>query len=111
MKLESTVNTDEKTVSAEINHFSEYALLVSILPLPACFALADLNIVPDRVSVNDPVMIQTIISNTGGTAGSYTVVLKVNGIDEARKEVLLEPGENKAIAFRITSAYPRRLCC
>lgn len=39
------------------------------------------------------------MTNTGGSQGSYTLILLINGQEEARQEVILGPGESKTVTF------------
>ena len=40
-----------------------------------------------------------MVTNTGGSEGGYTVVLKINGVLEAREEVTLKAGESETVSF------------
>ncbi len=42
-----------------------------------------------------------MVKNTGGSEGSYTVVLKIDGVEEARKEVTLGAGKSETVSFTI----------
>jgi len=41
------------------------------------------------------------VTNNGGQAGSYTVVLMVNGIERASQVVALEPGQTRTVEFAV----------
>ena len=68
--------------------------------------LADLVISPAQAQVGDRVTISADISNAGEVSGNYTVVLKVNGLDEERKIVELGLDTTMPIAFDITKDNP-----
>jgi len=101
VKLESRVNGETRTVSAEIGHFSEYALLAKIPPLPASFTVTDLRVTPSEISPGSPAAIRATVTNTGGMQGAYLAVFRINGIPEERREVTLEAGEAEIVEFQI----------
>jgi hypothetical protein len=61
-----------------------------------------LNIVPERVKQGETITISAIVTNTGETAGNYSVVLRVKGVAESIEEVALEPGRSQKVVFNIT---------
>ena len=42
------------------------------------------------------------MANTGGTEGSYTVVLKIKGVQEAEKSVTVAAGDSQNVSFTIS---------
>ena len=44
------------------------------------------------------------VANTGETEGSYSVVLKINGVKEAEKSITLAPGKSQNVSFSVTKA-------
>ena len=81
--LDSTVDPPNRTITAQISHFNVYAVIS--VP-PATFTLLSINISPDRLNPGDPVTIQAVVSNIGGSPGIYTAVLKVNGTQEGQQK-------------------------
>jgi hypothetical protein len=71
-------------------------------PAPAAFSITNLSIQPTQVQPKEVVTITVLVSNTGGTEGSYTVVLKINGVKEAEKTVALDAGKSQEVSFSIT---------
>ena len=69
------VDTDSQTISAQITHFSTWAILGTVTP-PARFNLSGIKLSADKVNPGKTVNIQATISNTGGSRGSYTAALK-----------------------------------
>jgi len=69
---------------------------------PARFDISDLSITPSEVYPTGEVTISTLVQNVGGSEGSYDVVLKINGIEEARKSVTLGPGASETLSFTAT---------
>ena len=70
--------------------------------LPAAFAVSNLSISPEKVKQGDPVTISAIVTNTGETAGNYSVVLRIKGIAESIEEVELGPSRSQKVVFNIT---------
>jgi hypothetical protein len=97
------VNTEAKTVTAEVRHFTIMALLGKVSsappPAPASFTVSDLKISPTSVKPGEQVAITVTIANSGGTEGSYNAVLKINDVDEAQKQVTLGPKGKQEITF------------
>jgi len=69
---------------------------------PAAFSISNLTILPVEVQPEEVVTITVSVANTGGTEGSYTAVLKVNGTKETEKSVTIAAGNNKIVTFSIT---------
>jgi hypothetical protein len=51
------------------------------------------------VKPGEQVTITVTIANSGGTESSYNAVLKINGVDEAQKQVTLGPKGKQEITF------------
>ena len=108
--LTSTVNTQNKTISTQVAHFTIFAVLgrtaQAAPPSPASFAASGLNVSPTSVNPGGQVIIAAEVSNSGGSEGSYTVVLKINGVSEAEKQVTLSPGKTQGVTFTINKQTP-----
>ena len=92
--LSSTVDSQTKVVTTQISHFTVFAVMGAVgetpPPMPANIKIADLKISPTSVKPGKQVTITAKVTNTGSSQASYEVVLNVNGISEAEKEVTLE---------------------
>jgi hypothetical protein len=95
------IDTVNHTVTAEISHFSTYSVL-GYIPTPAQFTMSAVTISPLSVKTNEPVNVAITVSNIGGTDGSYTVVLRANGVEEGSQTVLLGAGAKAKVAFSMT---------
>jgi len=84
--LESTVATENDTVTAKVSHFSAFAALA--YTRPASFTIADLSIIPDQVELGEPLNISVLVTNDGNLAGSYEVSLKMDDLLVQTKELL-----------------------
>ena len=102
--VDSTLDTANSTLTAKISHFSQYALLAPLAP--AKFTLSDLKITEDKASPDNPVTIQTTISNEGGSPGSYTAIFKLNSAETNKKEITLEAGKSETVSFTLKNLVP-----
>jgi len=104
--LSSTVDTQAKTMTAQVSHFSVFAVLGMVggaaTPKPASFAVSDLKVSSSSVRSGEPVTIAAAVTNSGGSQGSYAVVLKVNGVVEAEDEITLGAGETGVVTFTVS---------
>jgi hypothetical protein len=73
----------------------------AILPAPAAFTVSSLNINPSQVSVGEEVSISVTVKNTGGTVGTCTVTLKINGAVKAIENVTLAGGATELVVFTV----------
>jgi hypothetical protein len=103
--VESKIDLIVGTVSTQISHFSQYALIAKYIP-PAKFTLSDFKISPAEVSIGEIVVIQGVVSNSGGSSGQYKVVLKVNGDETENREITLEAGKVQSVSFTIKKDSP-----
>ena len=81
LTLESTVHTESNTVSAEISHFTQFALAGKLtpplvppssqahLPAPAIFIVSDLSVTPNEVKPSEQVTVSAQVTNAGGNEG------------------------------------------
>ena len=104
--MESTVDTEAHTVSAETKHFTQFAVIgnLSIPELeaaPASFIISDLSVTPSEVVPGQEVIVSAVVTNNGGSEGKYNIVLKVNGTEEGQKEVTLGAGDSQEVSFEL----------
>lgn len=69
---------------------------------PAAFSVSNLSIQPAQVQPNEAVNFSVLVDNTGGTEGSYAVVLKINGAVEADKTITIAAGGSQTVTFSVT---------
>lgn len=65
------------------------------------FSVSNLTITPNQVKAGNPITISAIASNNGSEAGTYSVVLKVNGMVENIMDLMLSPGASQATTFTV----------
>jgi len=66
---------------------------------PASFECSSLSISPVEVNVGETVSISVLVANTGEEEGSYTAILKINGVVEANKDITLDAGASEKVTF------------
>lgn len=93
--LTSEVDTEANRVTAEVNHFTLFAIMAR----PASFTLSEFSVMPHIVQVGEPVTAGITVTNVGGCEDRYTLVLKVNGVIEDSREVTLAIGESQEVSF------------
>jgi len=76
--------------------------LMGIAPKAAGFVISELVVTPEEVRVGETVTITADVANTSKVEGSYSVVLKINGVVEATKEVTVNAGFSKEVTFIIS---------
>jgi len=103
IKLDSIVDTKANTVTAKISRLNALAVFGYKVeaPPPAAFQISSLGISPTAVYTGETVNISIQVTNIGGQSGSYQVILKINGVAEADKEVILDAGASTEVSFTI----------
>jgi len=71
------------------------------LPKPPEFNITDLKISPSEVWIGQPVTISVKVANVGEAAGSYPVVLMINGVLEQTETVVLEGATSTKVEFTV----------
>ena len=61
----------------------------------AVFKATNLSILPEQVKEGDPVTISVTVVNSGGAAGLYSVVFRINNVVESIAELSLGPGASQ----------------
>jgi hypothetical protein len=63
-------------------------------------------VTPAEIRPAEQVTVSAVVTNTGGSQGSYTAVLKINEAEVDRQSVTVEAGQNKTITFTISKDIP-----
>jgi hypothetical protein len=107
----SVVDTAAKTVTAQISHFSTYALMATApaqstttTPDTSGISYSDLTVDPQTVNAGSPVAVTLRVINGGTSTVSKSIALNVNGNDEAQKTVDLVPGKSQVVTFNLTKS-------
>ena len=101
IKLDSVVDTEANTITAKISRLNDLVVFGYGVeaPPPAAFQISSLSVSPTEVEIGEAVDITILVANTGGQSGSHQVILKINGVAEADKEVILDAGASKRVSF------------
>ena len=106
IKLDCVVYTEANIIMAEASHLTAFAVLSyePAVPAPAAFECGWLSITPTAVYIGETVNVTVLVANTGGQSGDYEVILKINGVVEADRDVALDAGASEQVGFT-TSEY------
>lgn len=74
--------------------------------VPASFRLSDLYINMEVANPGEEVVITAHVENTGGSQGTYTTDLKINGVKEQSDVVVMLPGSTYIPVFKVTKTEP-----
>lgn len=99
--LDSTVDRVNKTVTAEISHFTLFAL---VAPVTEPLVINEVAIDSDAVNLGEDITITVTVENPGEHKGTYILPLKIDGVLEDSQEVTLAPGKHK-ITFSHREPY------
>jgi hypothetical protein len=77
VQLDSTVDSANNIITAEVTHFSLYTILA--YTRPAALVVSDLSINPQEAVSGEKIVISTVVTNTGDLTGIYQLELKIDG--------------------------------
>jgi len=100
----SKVNTGTNTITAEISHFTHFAIIGALKP--TAFKFDGLVISPTTVVPDMAVTIRVSVVNVGGRTGETTVILKINGVKEAEKQITMDAGASQIVDFAVSRKEP-----
>jgi len=103
----SVTKDDVGSYSVAVDGLSgSFTVVAPELPSPpaAVFSVTNLSVEPAEVQPKDTVTITVSVANTGGSEGSYTVVLKINEFKEAERSVTVAAGGSETVTFSVTRA-------
>ncbi len=66
---------------------------------PASFSVSALSVTPSQVIAGETATVTARVTNSGGSPGSYMIILKVNGAVRAQQDVSLGPGGSQTVSF------------
>ena len=75
-------------------------------PSPAALEVTSLSVTPSEVGIEEEATVTVRVENTGGTAGTYTVELAVQGTTVQTKDVLVPPESARKARFQISEEQP-----
>jgi hypothetical protein len=77
------------------------AVLCSCEAEEAKFEVSNLIIEPSTAIIGQTAPITVEVTNTGGTEGTYNLILLVNGQEESSENISLSPGASQTVTFNI----------
>ena len=102
----------ELTLTAALDHFTIFALLIDRDPDATRFVVSDLGISTDVEKLWSPLVfltrvgrnveISADVANQGRWSGAYTVVLKLNGEEIDSETVTVGAGQSREVTFSLT---------
>lgn len=89
-------------------------LIIVLLVLGACapaltpaeFEVISLVSEPSEVVAGETVSVTAVVKNTGGSEGTYVVMLTLDGVTIETKEVAITPGSSKTVTFSMVKDTP-----
>ena len=85
---------------------SKESNLVVEKPLPPDFRLSNIEINPSEVDTGENIIVTAKIANVGGTQGSYTAELKIDGITNQTEKIIIPAGTDYMLVFKISRDLP-----
>ncbi len=96
------VDTTNNTISGEIDHFTAFTIIAHTSP--AEFSVSNLVIAPTEVDIKEKITISVDVANTGDLTDTYDVILKIDDVSIATKDVEAAGQESKTVTFTTTLA-------
>jgi archaellum component FlaG (FlaF/FlaG flagellin family) len=93
------------TYAVELNGLSAQ-FTVSSPPRPAAFSVNSLTVSPPEVKPGEDATISLIVSNTGESAGSYTLTVMVDGSERESRQVTLSPHTSQNVVLSAAHLTP-----
>ena len=73
---------------------------------PAEYALSSLEITPPEIAVGETVSVSAQVENIGGTEGTYSVSLTIDGVKVQTKVVKVAPRRTETVTFTVVGNEP-----
>jgi len=83
----------------EWNHPRKFVIVSGPAPKPAEFVVNNLSITPGEVKIGEEATITANVTDVGDLEGTYTVILKINGVVVQTKNVTLQGGASTLVNF------------
>jgi len=104
--LTSQVDTENNIVTAPVSHLTTFAIMRAAVPPPANFSITSLDLSSEQVKPGQEVLVTVNVTNIGGSEGSYTLNLTINGAVEQTKTVTLAPLASDTVTFTVIKEEP-----
>jgi len=108
IKLPSTVNTDNLTVNAAVNHFTKFAIILDdTVEVPALdLEVSDLKVSPPVVDTHEVVFVSAVVTNPNPVTNSGLMVLTLNGSLLVVQRVYLDANQSERLIFTVAGDRP-----
>jgi hypothetical protein len=94
-----------EVTDGELTDFEDITITVGVTE-QAVFSVSSLRINPTKANVGKKVSIRVIVTNSGNVAGTYEVILSINGVIEDRQTVTLTTGVTQEVKFNTVKNIP-----
>ncbi len=101
-ELPTSIDTEDGKITLSLFPGDWEISYVLPITIPASFTISNLAVAPSEVEAGDEVTISATVTNVGGTEGSYSFALEINGVAEETKTVMLAAGASATVEFRVT---------
>lgn len=104
--LDSIVDIDKGTVTAQVSHFS---VMTVLLPTsPAAFNITDFTVTPDLITAGESATVTFKVTNTGDLSGEYQPEVKIHAVGESNEQTLetktlsLASGDSEVVTLMVS---------
>ncbi len=94
------VDPETNTITAPLSHFTAFGAM--FIPAPAAFSLSGLEVSPAEAEIGSTITISTLVENSGDLAGSYALMLRIDGVAEEIKKITLGAGASEKVTFTVS---------
>ena len=107
LTLKSVGAPENDIITALVEHLATFAIFGYITPPEqAIFSVSNLYIRPSEIYPGDTVTISVSVNNSGGQSGTHTVMLKIDGEVEARKDITIAADTSRTVSFIVVKEKP-----
>ncbi len=99
-----TVDPLTHTITGQTNHFTPFTVLA--FTEPANFAVSDFVLSPAEMYIGETSTVSVTVANTGDLSGTYSVVLKVDGVVLETEQVTLDGHDSRTVDFSVSPNTP-----
>ena len=73
--------------------------------IPPAFELSELEMNPAEADIAEKIVISVKIANTGGSQGSYTAELKIDGLTNQTEKIIMAAGTESMLVFKVCADF------
>ena len=98
--------TRSRAGSYKISVGNKESVLTVVKPSPPDFRFSNLKINPSEVDICENVVITAKLTNMGGSGGSYTIELKIDGITNQTEKLTIPAGADCMLCYEVSKGLP-----